>query len=178
MRRPGRRLRLFRIPIAASAGILCTLLALTAGAPFEAPRSRTFDISARQYAYDPAVIQVARGDTLHIRLKTLDVVHGFYVEGHGIDATVHPDSPYTRLRGPDGEFRPAGEIVFIAGAPGKYRFRCSHTCGPMHPFMQGEMMVGPNLPFRAGAGLAAGIVLAAAVLLLLRGPAADGKERG
>ena len=38
----------------------------------------------------------------------------------------------------------------------------------MHPFMQGELVVGPNYPYLAGAGAAIGIVVAAFTILLLR----------
>ena len=51
--------------------------------------------------------------------------------------------------------------MFTVGRPGKYRYRCSVTCGTLHPFMQGEMVVRPNLPFHAGAAGAIGVMLAA-----------------
>ncbi len=125
------------------------------------PVSRTILIKARQYAYEPSVLKVNSGDTLHIRLVSLDVVHGFYVEGHDVDAEVHPQQKtfYYRKPSESGEWQEVEELTFVAGRPGKYRYRCSHTCGSMHPFMLGDLIVEPNLPLHAGIGSIAGMFL-------------------
>ncbi len=132
--------------------------------------TKTFDIRARQYAYDPPIINVDRGDSVYIKLSSLDVVHGFYLEGYGIDAEIFPMRPLIRLRDPgqkDG-FRDVEKIAFRADKVGKFRYRCSHTCGYLHPFMQGEFVVGPNYPFRAGAGAAIGIFFGGCFLFFVR----------
>lgn len=49
------------------------------------------------------------------------------------------------------------ELV-AADKPGVFRFRCATTCGPLHPFMVGELRVGTIDPFWRAAGL---MVLAA-----------------
>ncbi len=138
------------------------------------PSERTIEITASKYAYDPAVIRVNRGDVLRLRLQSRDVVHGFYLEGYDVDARVVPQAPFVELRRPstpDAQLERAEEIVVVANRSGKFRFRCSHTCGFMHPFMQGELIVEPNrlLPASLGMtlGLLAGGVLAAFVY---RGP--------
>ncbi|MHC4497237.1 MAG: cupredoxin domain-containing protein, partial [Planctomycetota bacterium] len=102
-------------------------------------QERDFNIKARQYAYDPAKIVVNKGDKIRIRLASLDVVHGFFLEGHDIDARVEPGIRQFKMRHPSEghEFVDVNEIVFTAQNPGKFRYRCSHTCGSMHPFMQG-----------------------------------------
>ncbi len=125
------------------------------------PTTRTLDIKARQYAYEPSVIRVNSGDTLKVRLASLDVVHGFYVEGHDVDAEIPPQQTTFLVRNPSKgkEWRETEELVFVAGKPGKYRFRCSHTCGTMHPFMLGELIVEPNVPLRAGLGSLAGLFI-------------------
>jgi len=129
---------------------------------------REFEISARQYAYDPPRIVVNRGDEVRIRLASGDVVHGFFMEGHDLDAFIYPGRLLFNLRrtSQNGSYVPAEEMVFRAERCGKYRYRCSVTCGTLHPFMQGEMIVEPNHPYRAGMGGAAGILLAGLFLMV------------
>jgi len=115
------------------------------------PVDREITILARQYGYTPHRFTVDRGDRVRLRLASVDVVHGFYLEGHDLEAEVRPGAHGFRLRRPGGDgFEDVTEVVFTAGRPGKYRYRCSVTCGTLHPFMQGEMVVRPNTPYRAG----------------------------
>lgn len=122
-------------------------------------KHRYITIHARQYAYEPPIIRANIGDTLHIRLVSKDVTHGFYLEGHDIDAEIEPENPVFRVRNPSQGYnwRSVSEIVINVQKPGKFRYRCSHTCGFLHPFMQGELIVGPNYPYWIGIVLAAGI---------------------
>ena len=142
---------------------------------------RRFDIKAAQYAYEPSRIVVRQGDEVHLRLASGDVVHGFFMEGQGLDAFIYPGRLLFNLRrasvSPD--YLPAEEMVFRADRCGKYRYRCSVTCGTLHPFMQGELIVEPNYPFRAGMGAAAGILLAGFFLMKTGTliPAAAGMRR-
>ncbi|MDM8557110.1 hypothetical protein QUF75_20500 [Desulfococcaceae bacterium HSG7] len=130
---------------------------------------RDFLIKAEQYAYHPHRIVVNRGDEVHIRLAALDVVHGFYLEGYDIEAEIHPGRLPFKLRHPsiEPEFAKVDELVFNADRSGKFRYRCSVTCGTMHPFMLGEFIVRPNYPFLASVGGAVGIFLAAFMLMFL-----------
>lgn len=109
-------------------------------------------ILARQYAYEPHRIVVDAGDVLRLRLVAVDVVHGFYLEGHDLEVEVRPGRIPFRVRHPSrqGAFEEVEEVRIVAGRPGKYRFRCSVTCGTLHPFMQGELVVRPNTPYLAG----------------------------
>ncbi len=118
------------------------------------PVRHNFVIKARQYSYDPAVIVVNRGDTLNFKLVSMDVVHGFYLEGYDIDCEIHPNQKTFKLRHPSqGHFwKDTTDFTVIAKGYGKFKYRCSHTCGTMHPFMQGEMIVEPNVPYHASWG--------------------------
>lgn len=149
---------------------ICAELSVLLVSETHKTETKTFDIRARQYAYDPPVINVHRGDSVCIRLSSLDVVHGFYLEGYGIDAEIFPMKPLIRLRDPSQQdgFRDAEKIAFRADKVGKFRYRCSHTCGYLHPFMQGELVVGPNYPFRAAVGAAVGILFAGCFLFFVR----------
>lgn len=150
------------------AGGAVGLLAVPEGG---APSERVITVRARKYGYEPSVIRVQRGDTVRLRFVSEDVVHGFYLEGHDIDVAVVPMQSTVELRRPSrpGQRELVEEVRFKADKPGKFRYRCSQTCGFMHPFMLGELIVGPNrLPFVA-TGLAIGLLLAVLGAGLLRG---------
>ena len=132
------------------------------------PQERTFTVTAHKYAYEPSVLRVNRGDTVHIRLVAKDVTHGFYVEGYDLDAKARPDDPDFWVRHPSKgkDYEQVQEISFVANRSGKFRYRCSMTCGYMHPFMQGELVVSPNSLFSTSVGLSMG--LAMGLLLMFR----------
>lgn len=112
------------------------------------PVERTFHIQASQYAYNPAVLSVNRGDRVIIEFLATDVVHGLAIDGYNLETTSDPGQT-TRLS-------------FTADKQGTFRFRCSVTCGNMHPFMIGKIRVGRNELFWRGA-LLAGLALFAGI---------------
>jgi heme/copper-type cytochrome/quinol oxidase subunit 2 len=135
------------------------------------PRERHIKLTARQYAFDPPIVEVNRGDTVRLRITSKDVIHGFFLEAYDINASIIPDSPYLELTHPSRPGEPpkkVEEIVFVADKPGSFHFRCSHTCGSMHPFMQGKLIVAPNRMLGAGIGCAVGLVLGAAFVAIGR----------
>ncbi len=147
--------------------LVCTLIPPLVASSSSIEETKEFYIKARQYAYEPPKITVNKGDEVHIKLASLDVIHGFFLEGYDIDAQIEPGIQKFKLRHPSQgrEFVDVNEIVFLADHTGKFRFRCSHTCGTMHPFMQGEMIVKPNYPFLAGAGGAVGILISTVIAI-------------
>lgn len=136
------------------------------GGPAPAPKHRVLDVTARSFAFEPAVLRVTEGDRITLRLRSADVVHGFYLDGHDIDATLYPLRREFELR--SGATRQVAETVtFTASRSGKYRYRCSVTCGPMHPFMVGELIVEPNRLWPSAAAAAVAL-LACAVFFVSR----------
>jgi heme/copper-type cytochrome/quinol oxidase subunit 2 len=97
------------------------------------PVTQRVMLEANQYAFSPGRIRVNQGDTVIFEVQALDVVHGFYLDGYGEEIRLEPG--LTR------------EVRIIADRPGKFRIRCSVSCGVLHPFMLGELIVGPNIPF-------------------------------
>lgn len=119
---------------------------------FGTPTTRTIMLDARQFEFAPSRIEVNEGDTVIVTLHADDVVHGFYLDGYGIQERVAPGT--------------SRRIEFVASRAGKFRYRCSVTCGPMHPFMMGELVVGSNSVFWKAIALT--LVAAAGTLMVLR----------
>ncbi len=132
------------------------------------PHERTFTVTAHKYAYEPSVLQVNRGDRVHIRLQAADVTHGFYLEGYDLDTKARPGDTTFLMRRPSegGDYKAVQEISFVASRSGKFHYRCSQTCGYMHPFMQGELIVSPNYLYSTSVGMTLG--LGVGMLLLVR----------
>lgn len=168
--------RRWRLPVAVSIVVLCA----TAGvilAPRTHRPAQTHDVEivARQYAYEPHRLVVDRGDTIRLRVASADVVHGMFLEGHDLDAVAYPGRLDFNYRHPQTgtPFSSTNQFSFTADGWGKFRYRCSVTCGPLHPFMLGELIVRPNYPFWGGLGALTGLVLAG---LLLMGTADGPRE--
>jgi len=117
-----------------------------------APQTRQVTLTASQFAFDPPILHVNRGDRVILTLQAADVVHGLYLDGYDLQARVEPGLPR--------------QLEFIADRSGKFRYRCSVSCGSLHPFMIGELVVTPNDTFIRLAGLA--LITAAGVLTYLR----------
>jgi cytochrome c oxidase subunit 2 len=137
------------------------------------PRLREVTFEAEQYAYTPARLKVNLGDTLKLKLVSKDVTHGFYLEGYNFDAYVRSQFPhfFVKKYNPETgklESETVQDQTIVLDKAGKFRYRCSVTCGSMHPFMQGELIVGPNYPYAATMGLAVGLLMASIAVIAVR----------
>ena len=113
-----------------------------------APTDRIIHINASRFEYDPAILKVNQGDRVTIELVATDVVHGLAIDGYNLETTTDPGK--------------TARLTFVANQAGTFRFRCTVTCGNMHPFMTGKLEVGQNsLLWRAVAF--SGLVMIAAV---------------
>jgi heme/copper-type cytochrome/quinol oxidase subunit 2 len=97
------------------------------------PTDRTFHIEASRFEYTPAVLTVNPGDRVTIELTATDVVHGLSIDGYNQATTADPGK--------------TARLSFVADRQGSFRFRCTVTCGNMHPFMIGKLEVGQNRLF-------------------------------
>lgn len=142
--RPDRRL--------AAALFIAGAFILVPGPRAPAPAERIIRIAASSFQYAPAIVHVHPGDRVTLELVSTDVVHGLYLDSYDLSLSADPGQ--------------TARLSFLADRSGTFRFRCSVTCGPLHPFMIGKLVVGTNwLGWRA-AGLA--ILAAAAGLLWVR----------
>jgi heme/copper-type cytochrome/quinol oxidase subunit 2 len=146
------RARLVTLLPFAGLAVLILVLPLPIGAR---PTTREVTVVARQFAFDPPVLRVNRGDRVSLVVRAADVVHGFLLDGYGREVRVEPGI--------------AQRVEFVADRPGKFRYRCSVTCGTLHPFMTGDLIVSPNQDLLRAAGLVL-VVLAATLVVLRRFP--------
>lgn len=116
------------------------------------PTERHIRIEASSYTYAPAIIRVNPGDHVILELISTDVVHGIYLDGYDLEVTADPGQ--------------SARMSFVADKPGSFRFRCSVTCGPLHPFMIGKLTVGPNWFYWKALGVA--VLVASAGLWMVR----------
>ncbi len=122
------------------------------------PQTHYIELDGWQYEFAPGRLRVHQGDTVIMILRASDVVHGFYLEGYDIERRLTPGI--------------AERVEFVANRRGKFRFRCSVSCGPLHPFMIGELIVTPNVPFWRAAAVTV-VALAGLISYLHRQGAND-----
>ncbi|MDK1031383.1 MAG: ethylbenzene dehydrogenase-related protein [Planctomycetia bacterium] len=111
---------------------------------------RVITILAKRFVYNPSQITIDEGELITLRLESLDVSHGLYLDGYEINIKARPGK--------------VGKATFVADKTGRFSFRCSETCGEFHPYMIGYLTVGPNRRYHwfigALAVCAAGVALA------------------
>ena len=136
------------------------------------PRVRHISIEARKYGYSPSRIIVNRGDTIVLDLHSRDVTHGFFLDGYPVDYILKEGLSFqkTTRRKSDGtlgtEWNRVSGAKIVAHQAGKFVFRCTRTCGSLHPFMIGELIVRPNTPYYLVVALS--IWLTGAIFLWVR----------
>jgi len=142
--RPGTRRSVWLLT---SLAVLVILL-VPVSFPSPAPQERTFRVQAGNFAYSPAIVRVNPGDRVTLELVSMDVAHGIYVDGYDLELTADPGQ--------------TSRLSFVADRTGSFRFRCSVTCGALHPFMVGKLKVGSNWLLWKGL-FSAGLVSAVAL---------------
>lgn len=91
------------------------------------PTTKSFTITASQWAFSPNTITVKQGDTVRLRVNSIDVAHGLLIQGYNINKTINPGETV--------------QIEFVADKKGTFTFLCSVQCGAGHPDMRGKLVV-------------------------------------
>ncbi len=137
----------------AFAGLAAFILLFPIPAIPIAPQERTFQIEATTSQFSPALLKVNPGDQVNLELISMDVAHGLSIDSYGVDVHADPGQP--------------GRLSFIADKAGIFRLRCSIPCGSMHPFITGQLTVGPNWPL-VRALLISGLAVIAGIFSIRR----------
>ena len=89
---------------------------------------KTIDVIASRFQFEPATISVAQGDSVRLRLHSVDRSHAFAIKAFRVKTLI-----------PKG-----GETVtveFVADQAGTFAFTCSEYCGTGHSGMKGSLVV-------------------------------------
>jgi len=140
------------------------------------PKSSTRHIAivAKKYGYLPSRIVVNKGDTIVLSLSSLDVPHGFSLDGYPVDLITKKGAMFQKHT----EHHHADKLMtgwsrvtrvkFVANKTGKFNFRCTQICGNLHPFMTGEFVVKPNTPYHLFISLSVWVAFSLLVLNQLK----------
>ena len=116
-------------------------------------QNHTISLEAKKYGYAPSRIIVNKGDTIVLKPASLDATHGFLLDGYPLEFIIRKGGTYLKYgwEDDDGKLQTdwdkVSEVEFVADKAGKFVFRCTQTCGNLHPFMTGELIVKPNTPY-------------------------------
>jgi heme/copper-type cytochrome/quinol oxidase subunit 2 len=98
-----------------------------AGAATQEPAEKTFEISARKYAFSPARLEVRQDDLVRVTLTSQDIPHSFTIDKYRISKRVG-----------------SGQSVvfeFRADQSGRFPIYCNLTVDPGCREMMGELVV-------------------------------------
>lgn len=84
------------------------------------------EVVAKQFAFEPAAIQVTAGEPVRLVIRSSDRVHGFAIRDLNVDVQI----PRT------------GNVVveFTAPRAGRYEIACSEFCGSGHKQMKAAIV--------------------------------------
>jgi polyferredoxin/plastocyanin len=122
--------------------------------------THSISLKAQKYGYSPSRIVVNKGDRIVFKPTSQDVTHGFKLDGYPLDFIIKPKGlAYLKYTWEDDkgkvqtDWDKVSEIELVADKSGKFTFRCTQTCGNLHPFMTGELIVRPNTLYHLFASL-------------------------
>jgi cytochrome c oxidase subunit 2 len=103
------------------------LLVVAAGRVRADEASRTVDITAKRFEFTPSTITLKKGETVTLRVKSEDVIHGLFSRDLKIDSDIDPDE--TR------------ELTVTPQKAGRFTAICHHFCGGGHGNMKLTVVV-------------------------------------
>ncbi len=101
---------------------LALSMSVGAGARPTADQPKVIEITAKRFEYAPSKVSLKKGETVTLRVASLDVTHGLFVRPLKIDTDI-----------------PAGETKEITITPqnvGTFTAICHHFCGSGHGNMK------------------------------------------
>ena len=88
---------------------------------------KEFTLIAKNWSFEPSSITVNKDDLVKLKIKSIDVKHGFKISDFDINIDLNPNQEIT--------------IEFKADKIGSFPFSCSVYCGSGHNSMQGVLIV-------------------------------------
>ncbi len=88
---------------------------------------KEFTMTAKQWEFQPSEITVKKGDTVRLKITSIDVNHGFALPDFNVNARLEPNKEVV--------------VEFTADKAGTFSFFCSVVCGSGHSGMKGTLIV-------------------------------------
>ena len=88
---------------------------------------KEFSMIAKKWQFDPSTINVKQGDKVRLKIKSIDVTHGFSLLDFNVNENLAPEKEVV--------------VEFIADKKGEFSFFCSVFCGEGHSGMKGKLIV-------------------------------------
>jgi cytochrome c oxidase subunit 2 len=108
-------------------GLLVAFGILLTGIGTGQPDTRTIEIILQKSYYSPDTIELSRGESVRLSLKSVDVTHGFAIDALSIAREISPGPPTV--------------INLPTSQAGTYPFYCVVRCGKDHLKMRGTLVV-------------------------------------
>lgn len=102
---------------------------LPSASPAQDP-SRTIEIHAKRFSFEPAEITVKQGETVKLHLISEDVPHSLLIKDLGVNQAISKDHP--------------ADVTFTAANAGDFHGKCGRFCGSGHGSMTFVVHVTPK----------------------------------
>ncbi|MBI4144785.1 cupredoxin domain-containing protein [Candidatus Woesearchaeota archaeon] len=110
-------------------GLFAFLVGCASPAPLVSQTGKTkqFEIVAKQFSFEPALVTVDKGDLVELYITSADVTHGIRIPAFRAGGTLRPGV--------------TTKVAFVPDKIGMFEFRCNSYCGTGHAEMIGAVEV-------------------------------------